>query len=99
VTTISKLMGNHSLKTGFEGRLFRNNTRDPGNANGALQLHGGLYAAGSGSRSFTGVGKSDRLLPARLSGERKRSSHGHFRRASTSPMPGSSRMTGESRAS
>ena len=42
VTTISKLMGNHSLKTGFEGRLFRNNTRDPGNANGAFNFTAGF---------------------------------------------------------
>lgn len=42
VTTISKLMGDHSLKTGFEGRLFRNNTRDPGNANGAFNFTAGF---------------------------------------------------------
>lgn len=42
VTTISKLMGDHSVKTGFEGRLFRNNTRDPGNANGAFNFTAGF---------------------------------------------------------
>ncbi|MEY3284639.1 MAG: hypothetical protein RIR86_2652 [Acidobacteriota bacterium] len=42
VTTVSKLMGDHSLKTGFEGRLFRNNTRDPGNANGVFNFTAGF---------------------------------------------------------
>ena len=42
VTTLSKLMGDHSLKAGFEGRLFRNNTRDPGNANGAFNFTAGF---------------------------------------------------------
>lgn len=42
VTTVSKLMGDHSLKAGFEGRLFRNNTRDPGNANGFFNFTAGF---------------------------------------------------------
>jgi hypothetical protein len=42
VTTVSKLLGDHSLKTGFEGRLFLNNTRDPGNANGVFNFTAGF---------------------------------------------------------
>ncbi len=42
VSSVSKLMGNHSLKTGFETRLFRNNTRDPGNANGVFNFNAGF---------------------------------------------------------
>ncbi|HMV46509.1 MAG TPA: TonB-dependent receptor [Blastocatellia bacterium] len=45
VTTVSKLMGDHSFKTGFEGRLFRNNTRDPGNANGVFNFTAGFTQA------------------------------------------------------
>jgi hypothetical protein len=42
VTSVSKLIGDHSLKTGFEGRLFRNNVRDPGNANGVFNFNAGF---------------------------------------------------------
>jgi hypothetical protein len=42
VTSVSKLLGDHSLKTGFEGRLFRNNPRDPGNANGVFNFNAGF---------------------------------------------------------
>jgi Carboxypeptidase regulatory-like domain/TonB dependent receptor-like, beta-barrel len=42
VTMVSKLLGDHSLKAGFEGRLFRNNTRDPGNANGVFNFSAGF---------------------------------------------------------
>ena len=45
VTTVSKLLGDHSLKTGFEGRLFRNNVRDPGNANGIFNFTPGFTQA------------------------------------------------------
>jgi Carboxypeptidase regulatory-like domain/TonB dependent receptor len=45
VTTVSKLLGDHSLKTGFEGRLFRNNVRDPGNANGLFNFTPGFTQA------------------------------------------------------
>lgn len=39
VTTLSKLAGDHSLKTGFEGRLYRFNERNPGNANGLFNFN------------------------------------------------------------
>jgi hypothetical protein len=39
VTTLSKLMGAHSLKTGFETRLNRVNERNPGNANGSFNFN------------------------------------------------------------
>lgn len=42
VSSISKLWGDHSLKTGFETRLFRNNVRDPGNANGIFNFNAGF---------------------------------------------------------
>lgn len=38
VTNVSKLLGNHSLKTGFEARLYRLNERNPGNANGLFNF-------------------------------------------------------------
>lgn len=39
VATVSKLIGDHSLKTGFETRLFRLNERNPGNANGLFNFN------------------------------------------------------------
>ncbi|MFN7927689.1 MAG: TonB-dependent receptor [Blastocatellia bacterium] len=42
VSSVSKLWGDHSLKTGFETRVFRNNTRDPGNANGIFNFTAGF---------------------------------------------------------
>src|SRR5262245_25969014 len=39
VTTVSKLLGDHSLKTGFETRLYRLNERNPGNANGLFNFN------------------------------------------------------------
>ena len=42
VATVSQLRGDHSLKAGFEGRLFRNNVRDPGNANGVFNFTAGF---------------------------------------------------------
>ncbi len=39
VTAVSKLLGDHSLKTGFETRLYRLNERNPGNANGLFNFN------------------------------------------------------------
>jgi hypothetical protein len=39
VTSVSKLIGDHSLKTGFEARLYRFNERNPGNANGLFNFN------------------------------------------------------------
>ncbi len=38
VATVSKLLGAHSLKAGFETRINRVNERNPGNANGAFMF-------------------------------------------------------------